>query len=131
MTTETTSIDDLLAEASNPKVSELQSQEIENDNIVDDDIGDSQENNSNNEYKEVDSDDDNHEDKPERNYDDYGNEKSAPKTYTEDEVNERINKAVRDRLSRGNPANQQLTQQQVQQQSQGFEYNPDSEQRWQ
>lgn len=33
-------------------------------------------------------------------YDDYGNEKSKPKIYTEDEVNERINKAVRDRLSR-------------------------------
>ena len=35
-----------------------------------------------------------------KNYDDYGNEAPEAKTYTEDEVNERINKAVRDRLSR-------------------------------
>jgi len=70
--------------------------------------------------------------------DDYGNErpKQESKTYTEDEVNERINKAVRERLARlkeSQPAvNQQPTQQQAQQaQEAGFEYNPDSAQDWQ
>lgn len=66
----------------------------------------------------------------EEDYDDYGNTKTPPKTYTEEEVNERINKAVRERLSRGDNKNQQPTQQQVAQQAQGFEYNPDSEESW-
>lgn len=70
--------------------------------------------------------------------DDYGNErpKQESKTYTEDEVNERINKAVRERLARlkeSQPAvNQQPTQQQAQQAADaGFEYNPESNQDWQ
>ena len=62
--------------------------------------------------------------------DDYGNTKQESKTYTEEEVNERINKAIRDRLSRGGQQ-QQPTQQQVQQQAQGFEHNPDSSDDWQ
>lgn len=62
--------------------------------------------------------------------DDYGNAKQAEKTYTEDEVNDRINKAIRDRLSRGNQQ-QQPNQQQVQQQTQGFEHNPESPDDWQ
>lgn len=66
----------------------------------------------------------------EEDYDDYGNTKTPPKTYTEEEVNERINKAVRERLARANNQNQQPTQQQVAQQAQGFEYNPDSEESW-
>jgi hypothetical protein len=70
-----------------------------------------------------------HEEK-EADYDDYGNTKAPPKTYTEEEVNERINKAVRERLARGDNKNQQPTQQQVAQQAQGFEYNPDSEESW-
>jgi len=68
--------------------------------------------------------------KKEPDYDDYGNAKTPSKTYTEDEVNERINKAIRERLARGNNQNQQPTQQQVAQQAQGFEYNPDSEESW-
>ncbi len=65
-----------------------------------------------------------------REYDAYGNEKPAPKTYTEDEVNEKINKAVRERLARGNP--QQPNQQAVQQQAKkDFEYNPESDESWQ
>lgn len=74
----------------------------------------------------------------ESDVDDYGNEKpkQESKTFTEDEVNERINKAVRERLARlkeNQPAvNQQPTQQQAQQaQDAGFEYNPDSTQDWQ
>lgn len=67
--------------------------------------------------------------------DDYGNPEPAKKTYTEDEVNERINKAIRDRLARLERNNQQPQQQQqqaaAQQDASGFEYNPDSSQDWQ
>lgn len=66
----------------------------------------------------------------EPDYDDYGNTKAPPRTYTEEEVNERINKAVRERLARGNNSNQQPIQQQVAQQTQEFEYNPDSSEPW-
>lgn len=38
------------------------------------------------------------------NEDEYGNPKPKPKLYSEEEVNERINRAVRDRLSRGKEA---------------------------
>lgn len=78
-------------------------------------------------------DSDNSDDEPDEggeDYDDYGNAKAAPKTYTEEEVNERINKAVRERLARGDNKNQQPTQQQVAQQAQEFEYNPDSSEPW-
>jgi hypothetical protein len=62
--------------------------------------------------------------------DEYGNDTPAPKTYTEAEVNERINKAVRERLARGN--HEQVPQQQVTQQAQAnFEYNPESNDSWQ
>lgn len=64
-------------------------------------------------------------------YDDYGNAKAPPKTYTEEEVNDRINKAIRERLARGNNAQgQQPTAQQVAQQAQDFDYNPDSAETW-
>ncbi|MFB1501500.1 hypothetical protein [Thiocapsa sp. N5-Cardenillas] len=67
--------------------------------------------------------------------DDYGNPEPEKKTYTEDEVNERINKAIRDRLARLERNNQQPQQQPQQvsasQASAGFEYNPDSSQDWQ
>jgi hypothetical protein len=66
----------------------------------------------------------------ERDYDDYGNTKAPPKTYTEEEVNDRINKAVRERLARGNNQNPQPTAQQVAKQAEGFEYNPDSSEPW-
>lgn len=68
--------------------------------------------------------------KKESEYDDYGNAKTPPKTYTEEEVNERINKAIRDRLARGNTT-QHPSQQQVQQATQDFEYNPESNESWQ
>jgi hypothetical protein len=78
-----------------------------------------------------DADDEEPTSKKEPEYDDYGNTKSPSKTYTEEEVNERINKAVRERLARGNNQNQQQpTQQQVAQQAEGFDYNPDSEESW-
>lgn len=67
----------------------------------------------------------------EPDYDDYGNAKAPPKTYTEEEVNERINKAIRERLARGgNGQSQQPTAQQVAQEAQDFDYNPDSAESW-
>ena len=67
--------------------------------------------------------------------DDYGNEKAAPRTYTEDEVNERINKAVRERLSRfernQQPQQEQQAYQQAKQQHQGFEYDENASGDWQ
>lgn len=63
--------------------------------------------------------------------DEYGNQKAEAKTYTEDEVNERINKAVRDRVSRMERNQQPDAQQAGQAKDAGFEYNPDSSQDWQ
>lgn len=59
--------------------------------------------------------------------DDYGNPKPVAKTYTEDEVNERINKAIRERLQRGNHEQQQQVQQQV---KQDFKYDESGEGDW-
>jgi hypothetical protein len=65
-------------------------------------------------------------------YDEYGNPKAKPRVYTEEEVNDRINKAIRDRLSRLKSQEQALpTVQQVQQAQQNFEYNPNAEGNWQ
>ena len=71
------------------------------------------------------------------NLDEYGNEKveSESKTYTEQEVNDRINEAVRKRLARLKESQQQ-TQQPTQQQQQqaadaGFQYDAESGQDWQ
>lgn len=64
--------------------------------------------------------------------DEYGNQKAKPRVYTEDEVNERINKAIRDRLSRMKSQEQPLPSvQQLQQAQEGFNYDPDSSQGWQ
>jgi hypothetical protein len=68
-----------------------------------------------------------------RELDDYGNEKAAARTYTEEEVNEMFRK----RYKRGNqqqqPEQQQYQQpiQPTQQPSGQFEYNPDSGDNWQ
>lgn len=62
--------------------------------------------------------------------DEYGNPVFKPKKYSEDEVNERINAAVRERLAR--LERNQPTPQQAQQAAQtGFEYNADSQESWQ
>lgn len=75
--------------------------------------------------------------KTQERYDDYGNEKhdSASKTYTEEEVNERINKTVRERLerlerSKAIPQPQAPIPQQLEQQA-AFNYDPNSQQDWQ
>lgn len=71
------------------------------------------------------------EDEPESELDDYGNDKPKAKTYTEDEVNERINKAVRDRLARMERNQQPSADQAKQAEQAGFEYDPDSSKDWQ
>ena len=69
------------------------------------------------------------EEKHEKEIDDYGNEKPEPKTYSEDEVSERINKAVRERMAR---MERNTPQPEPQQQAKPeFEYNPESEESWQ
>lgn len=63
--------------------------------------------------------------------DDYGNEPEPEKRYTESEVNERINQAVRERLARLE-RNVQPENAQVQKQAKdGFEYDPNNEESWQ
>lgn len=67
-------------------------------------------------------------------FDDYGNEKPKPRTYTQDEADEYANKIVRERLARlerNNPNLTQAEQRQVQKQAEGFEYDADSSQSWQ
>jgi len=70
------------------------------------------------------------EEKPEQSIDDYGNEKPEPKTYSEEEVSERINKAVRERMARMERNTTQPEQPQ-QQAKPEFEYNAESEESWQ
>jgi len=62
--------------------------------------------------------------------DDYGNLKEKPRVYTEEEVNDRINKAIRERLSRMKTQDQPMPTVGQVQQAQGFNYNPNSEQGW-
>ncbi len=131
MATETTSIDDLLmgggindSQHPAPEVYDEPEQEVE--------VNETDEKTS--EYTpEYDSDeveDESDNKRPEQETDDYGNEKPAARTYTEDEVNEMFRK----RYKRGaqQPEHQQYQQQPQQQQSQQqFEYNPDSGDNWQ
>lgn len=62
--------------------------------------------------------------------DEYGNEQPAPRTYTEDEVNERINAAVRERLARAE-RNAQTDPAAAKAAQKGFEYDENSEVTWQ
>jgi hypothetical protein len=64
--------------------------------------------------------------------DEYGNEQEPARMYTEAEHKELLNKAIRerfDRFQRNNPdVTPVVSQQQVQAQSKGFEFDPDSDQ---
>ena len=62
-------------------------------------------------------------------HDEYGNVKPAAKTYSEEEVNERINKAVRERMSRGDRNNPAPDVRQPAKPE--FEYNAESDESWQ
>lgn len=138
MATETSSIDDLLLTGKTA----VQPEAPEHQPDVDYGVDDTPDSPSEPEYEpqnygESDADESEHEDgeqepQEKQEFDEYGNQKEKPRVYTEDEVNERINKAVRDRLARMRSQEQPMpTQQQVAQAQQGFEYNPDAEGNWQ
>jgi len=130
MSTETSSIDDVLTGAgSNAQ------QPTAPENVYDEPELESQTPEFNPEPEpeteaKLEAPDDKHEEHVDEELDDYGNEKPKPKTYTEDEVNERINKAVRDRLARMEK-NQGITPQQAQHAEQNFEYDPNAQGDWQ
>lgn len=142
MATEVSNIDDLLMGGNSPSIPATPESRYEEQETPDTSYGDiespeaqdhdSQEEDHTEEPQDTRSlkDDSEEEHTKEPEYDDYGNNKTPAKTYTEDEVNERINKAVRERLARLDNKNQQPTQPQVTQQAQDFEYNPDSEESW-
>lgn len=69
---------------------------------------------------------------PETDYDDYGNEKPKPRMYTEEEHKDLLNRAIRERLARLERNNPDVaphpTNQQIQNQTKNFEYDPNSEQ---
>lgn len=73
--------------------------------------------------------------KPEVTEDEYGNPspKAESKTYTEEEVNNRINQAIRDRFARmeRNQPNQGAQDQVRQAAQKDFEYDPESKESWQ
>lgn len=138
MATETSSIDDLLsgnvAQSSSTEINEpmenndyesSDSQPVEQDeNHEYENESTSEESDSEQQQEEIEED--------KLHHDEYGNEKPKPRTYTEEELNERINKAIRERLARGNhQANQQPTEQQMRQHAKDFEYDPDSGDSWQ
>jgi hypothetical protein len=133
MATETSNIDDLLMGAKTNTMPETPEHDAQNDTALeqnDYDVGDN------------DSDpDDAPDDTPDlasseemphvAEVDDYGNEKEAPRTYSQEEVDEKINKAIRDRLSRMKTQEQGLPSvQQVQQAQDGFNYNENAEGNW-
>ena len=141
MATEVSNIDDLLmtgASASTPPTSESKSDYEQPDDAPANDLDVPQPESSDDFYstpeerenQEVEPEEPDEPKEKEDDYDDYGNTKTPSRTYTEEEVNERINKAVRERLARGNNQNQQPSQQQVAQQAQEFEFNPDSSDSW-
>jgi hypothetical protein len=130
MATETSSIDDILTASMNekmPSAPEQKAEEIEEEiqEIEEENESPAVEASETNEYGE--------EQKPaEKTVDDYGNDVAPPRVYSEDEVNERINAAIRDRLSRMERNQQPAQHQQMQQQTQqGFNYDENSPESWQ
>lgn len=127
MATETSSIDDMLAGNGNAMAKEppdYHSEETSEENNLSQESYDSQDS-----YEDG-ADESEKSPSESKDLDDYGNDKPEARTYTEDEVNERINKAVRERLARmeRNGQQQAATPNNV---PQGFEYNSDSEANWQ
>lgn len=127
MATETSSIDDMLAGNGNVMAKEppdYHPEETSEENNLSQESYDSQDS-----YEDG-ADESEKSPSESKDLDDYGNDKPEARTYTEDEVNERINKAVRERLARmeRNGQQQAATPNNV---PQGFEYNSDSEANWQ
>lgn len=144
MATETSNIDDLLMSGKTATQPETPEHQYEDDLGMPDhgqptevDYGQSEEVNS---EKNPQTDQNQYEDEPEGDegealqspeMDEYGNEKAKPRMYTEDEKNDAVNKAIRDRLARMKTQEQALPSVQQVQQAQDFEYNPDAEGNWQ
>ena len=138
MSTETSSIDDILTSQGGIKAPEMPQDYDEPESSAEEaspepsyDYGESEPEAPSESHETESEEEAPREAKTQEDTDEYGNAKPKPRTYTEDEVNERINKAIRERLARGGANNQQPTPQQVQQQAQDFEYNPDSADSWQ
>lgn len=135
MATDVSSIDDLLMSGKTqqqPAAPEHQPEPVEPEDEyapVQEDDGGAQSEETEAEPKQEDISDT--EPKETQEVDDYGNPKPKAKTYTEDEVNERINKAIRDRLARMERNQQPSADQARQAKDAGFEYDPDSSQDWQ
>ena len=135
--TEVSNIDELLTATNGPRAPEMQeqdlqepedSQELETEALSSTDYTDREPKNTEDHENSAETD---AESKPEQELDDYGNEKAKPRMYTEEEVNERINKTVRERLARGNNTQQtQQNQPQNQQQGKDFAYDPESSENW-
>jgi hypothetical protein len=129
MATETSNIDDVLTNSSNPKIiPESIVEEAPHENEKPTEYQPYQEEESAGESSSGESDHKPEESKPDEELDDYGNVKKPPKTYTEDEVNEMFRKRFKNQ-----PQNEQMPTQNVQNQAkeQGFEYNPESSESWQ
>lgn len=99
------SIDDILAQGFTPTVPQIDEPEAPETDDYEPEEDEKEPEESGGEHDSgYDADEYSSEDAPEGSetgdIDDYGNERPAPKTYTEDEVNERINRAVRERLER-------------------------------
>ena len=133
MSAEATNIDDLLTQGNSsltPPTPESKTESVEIDNYYGEEPV--EEESAEEEHQaDVDDSKDEYSDKKsaKEEQDEYGNSKPKSRTYTEEEVNDRINKAVRDRLARGNQQNQGINQQ-AQEQSKDFEYNPESSESW-
>jgi len=133
MATETSSIDDLLSthiSSATPEISETKGEPRE-------EIEYAHEEDAEEEVHQDDSpeEDNRHESEKEdskKDTDEYGNPKANGRTYTEEEVNEKINKAVRDRLARMERNVPSTSSQQIQKEVQdNFVADPDSADSWQ
>lgn len=147
MATETSSIDDLLMSGKTSTQPEAPEHQYEDNLDMPDhgqppevDYGHAEEVNSEknsqvdqNEYENDEPEHDSSDDLTDvESLDEYGNEKPKPRMYTEEEKNEAVNKAIRERLARLKSQDQPMpTVQQVQQAQQDFNYNPDSDQGYQ
>ncbi len=137
MATETSSIDDLLSQSLTTPQAQKQVEVEEEIEVEENDEVEASEVDyeTQPEAQEEESQEEPKEDEPRQDdisHDEYGNEKPAPRTYTEDEVNEMFRK----RFARGNHQTNQPTinpqeQQQLTNQAKDFEYNPNAEGDWQ
>jgi hypothetical protein len=133
MATETSSIDELLvSEITSTRPAAPETQYEPEDETYDEPVSGNASNDvsedSQDEGEEEPSEQDASEESPskEREVDDYGNAKKAPRTYSEEEVNEMFRKRFKNQAPE---VQQQMQQQQAQ--GTGFEYNPESTESWQ